>query len=268
MHRQGWYDQAVKTFSTVIGKPQAYNDVGYVAMRQGDYEQAHELLTEAIRLSPVYYEKAYENLATLKKQMDAAGAAAPAEAALRSNGGRIVVAEGQAPRKATVTAEILNVRSSPEADSDIVTHLKAGDPVEVIMTMPNWAFVNYRPAAQDSNLTGWVNSRYVGTQEMRSTLVAQPDVAAAATPAVPAQPEEAIENTVAQQATNAPAPDTAPEVAKEQIVVNDTAEPEVTQEANTLLPTAPAVEVAEASGTAESIGAEELSELTELESVS
>jgi uncharacterized protein YgiM (DUF1202 family) len=198
--RQGWYDQAVKTFSKVTGQAQAYNDVGYVAMRQGDYEQAHELLTEAIRLSPVYYQKAYDNLATLKKQMDAAGTATPAEAALRSNASHIVVAEGQAPRKATVTAEILNVRSSPEADSDIVTHLKAGDPVEVIMTMPNWAFVNYRPAAQDANLTGWVNSRYVGSQEAKSTLMAVPEILAATE--VPA-PETPVSPTVAAAASDA-----------------------------------------------------------------
>jgi len=225
--RQGWYDQAVKTFSKVTGKPQAYNDVGYVAMRQGDYEQAHELLTEAIRLSPVYYEKAYENLATLKKQMDAAGTATPAEAALRSNSGHIVVAEGQAPRKATVTAEILNVRSSPEADSDVVTHLQAGDPVEVIMTMPNWAFVNYRPAAQDANLTGWVNSRYVGSHEAKSTLMAVPELMATtdlsapgtttspAVAAAPAQTEAAMETTAMEQATNALVPD----LAIEEIVV-------------------------------------------------
>lgn len=217
--RQGWYDQAVKTFSKVIDEARAYNDVGYIAMRQGDYEQAHELLTEAIRLSPIYYEKAYENLATLKKQMDAAGTATPAEAALRFNSSHIVVAEGQAPRKATVTAEILNVRSSPEADSDVVTHLKAGDPVEVIMTMPNWAFVNYRPAAKDTTLTGWVNSRYVGSQEAKSTLMAVPeaiaaaDVAAAETTtaptvaAEPAQTEAAIESSAMAQTMNTSAPD-------------------------------------------------------------
>jgi SH3-like domain-containing protein len=196
-------------------------------MRQGDYEEAHELLTEAIRLSPVYYEKAYDNLATLKKQMDAAGTATPAEAALRSNSGHIVVAEGQAPRKATVTAEILNVRSSPEADSDVVTHLKTGDPVEVIMTMPNWAFVNYRPAAKDANLTGWVNSRYVGSQEAKSTLMAAPELMAttdvsapetATSPTVaaaPAQTEAAMETTEMEQATNASVPD----LAIEEIVV-------------------------------------------------
>lgn len=176
--RQGWYDQAVKTFSRVIAKPQAYNDVGYIAMRQGDYDEAHELLTEAIRLSPVYYEKAYENLELLKKQMAAEGKEDPAAAALNASGGQIVVAEGQAPRKASVTAEILNVRSGPESDSDIVTHLKAGDPVEVIMTMPDWAFVNYRPSANDPKLTGWVNSRYVGGRNAQYTLAAAPEEAA------------------------------------------------------------------------------------------
>jgi hypothetical protein len=187
------------------------------------------------------------------------------------------VAEGQAPRKAIVTAELLNVRSSPEADSDIVTHLKAGDPVEVIMTMPNWAFVNYRPASQDTSLTGWVNSRYVGSQEMKSTLMAQPEMAAAevaaaevpaaATPVAPPQTEKAIENTVAQQVTNPTVPETAPETTIEQIVVNVTPEPGVTPAAATQPSPAPAAEIAEDSLIEEPVDEGKLPEPTEPESV-
>jgi Flp pilus assembly protein TadD len=60
--RQGWYDEAVKTFSKVVEKRQAYNDTGYLALRNGDIGRASELISEAIRLSPRYFEKAYENL--------------------------------------------------------------------------------------------------------------------------------------------------------------------------------------------------------------
>jgi Flp pilus assembly protein TadD len=46
----------------------ATNDVGYIAMVSGDYAYAELLFAEAIRLSPVYYETANQNLAELRRR--------------------------------------------------------------------------------------------------------------------------------------------------------------------------------------------------------
>ena len=69
--RRSLYDDAVRSLSKVVKPEQAYNDVGYIAIANGDYDEADELLREAVRLSPVYYEKAYENLAILEQRISA-----------------------------------------------------------------------------------------------------------------------------------------------------------------------------------------------------
>lgn len=80
--RRGWYDQAITAFSRVVDPAQAYNDTGYIAMRNGDYDTAEKLLSEAIRMSPRYYPKANENLQQLReiRQPRVPAAAIPEEA--------------------------------------------------------------------------------------------------------------------------------------------------------------------------------------------
>ena len=83
--RRGWYEQAITAFSRVVDAAQAYNDTGYIAMRNGDYAEAEAMLSEAIRLSPRYYPKANENLQQLRElteQQNIPAAAAPDAAAL------------------------------------------------------------------------------------------------------------------------------------------------------------------------------------------
>lgn len=64
--RRGHYDQALEVMTGVMGAAQAHNDVGYVAYQNGDLGDAERLLTEAIRLSPSYYETAHKNLARVQ----------------------------------------------------------------------------------------------------------------------------------------------------------------------------------------------------------
>jgi Flp pilus assembly protein TadD len=68
--RSGRYESAVNILMNVIEKPKALNDVGYIALANGDIEEAERLLEEAIRLSPAYYETAYENLERVKQARD------------------------------------------------------------------------------------------------------------------------------------------------------------------------------------------------------
>jgi Tfp pilus assembly protein PilF len=61
--RRGDYARAVEVMGAAMDKAKAHNDIGYVALQNGDMEAAERLFREAIRLSPSYYETAHENLA-------------------------------------------------------------------------------------------------------------------------------------------------------------------------------------------------------------
>lgn len=66
MARQGWYPAAVQTMQGSVEPSVAYNDVGYIAMRQGDYDVARLYFEKAISLSPRHFEAATRNLAELQ----------------------------------------------------------------------------------------------------------------------------------------------------------------------------------------------------------
>jgi Flp pilus assembly protein TadD len=65
--RQQRYKEARAMMERVVERHVAANDVGYVAMLNGDYAQARALLTEAISLSPRFYPTAVDNLAKLER---------------------------------------------------------------------------------------------------------------------------------------------------------------------------------------------------------
>lgn len=66
--RKGEYAQALSAFSKALTVPEANNNTGYIAMINGDMEQAEFYLKQAIKLSSRYYGKAHENLSELKNQ--------------------------------------------------------------------------------------------------------------------------------------------------------------------------------------------------------
>ena len=47
--------------------PVMLNNVGYIAMKRGDYEFAEAYLSQAMQMSPSYYAKAAENLEYLRQ---------------------------------------------------------------------------------------------------------------------------------------------------------------------------------------------------------
>jgi Tfp pilus assembly protein PilF len=67
--RRGWYEDAMRTLTRAMDKPKAYNEVGYIAYRNGDLIEAEQLLSEAIRLSPTYYQAAYRNLEVVRARI-------------------------------------------------------------------------------------------------------------------------------------------------------------------------------------------------------
>jgi len=82
--RRGNYQQATDIMSAAMDPAKAYNDVGYIAFKNGDLDAAEMLLDEAIILSPSHYEMAQQNLrrvhrAQEKRKKALPGAQASAE---------------------------------------------------------------------------------------------------------------------------------------------------------------------------------------------
>ena len=60
--KKGRYNEALDAFSKVEKEHQAMNDVGYVAMIAGRYDEADYYFHEALRIAPMYYELANRNI--------------------------------------------------------------------------------------------------------------------------------------------------------------------------------------------------------------
>ncbi len=66
--RRGWYSDALEVLLEVQDAPTAYNDVGYIAMANGDNDVARQYLKEASKRSPTYFAKAVRNLEILERR--------------------------------------------------------------------------------------------------------------------------------------------------------------------------------------------------------
>lgn len=64
--RQKKYNESLSVFSKVISLSEASNNIGFLAMKNGDYEKAEIFLKQAIKLSPKFYKKAHQNLQELQ----------------------------------------------------------------------------------------------------------------------------------------------------------------------------------------------------------
>lgn len=63
----GQEDQALKLYTKTIGEAAAWNNIGYLYMTRGRYDDAERTLRKALELNPKFYSKAQENLDRLKK---------------------------------------------------------------------------------------------------------------------------------------------------------------------------------------------------------
>lgn len=60
--RRGQYDLAKAAFLHVMDEAHALNNIGYLSMMEGRFDEAETFLSAAIALSPSYYATAYDNL--------------------------------------------------------------------------------------------------------------------------------------------------------------------------------------------------------------
>lgn len=68
--REKNYQFALEALGRAGNESEAYNDVGFVSMMEGDYNQALSFFQEAMRLSSVYYVKASENADNTRRMMN------------------------------------------------------------------------------------------------------------------------------------------------------------------------------------------------------
>ncbi|WP_372777949.1 tetratricopeptide repeat protein [Litorivivens sp.] len=68
--RQGQYEKAITLLSATGDEPSVLNNIGYVALLNGDYRSAIAYLERAIELSPSYYARAAANLELARKSLD------------------------------------------------------------------------------------------------------------------------------------------------------------------------------------------------------
>lgn len=63
------YKEAMEVLVPHLSPAQAHNNVGYIAMQQGDLNSAAAMFREAMKLSPVFYERAANNLDEAQRRM-------------------------------------------------------------------------------------------------------------------------------------------------------------------------------------------------------
>ncbi len=164
--RQGRYDSAVNILERVLEQPKALNDVGYIAFRNGDIAEAERLLGDAVRLSPTYYETAYENLERVRH----------AQAKIRPRAEEITINAGSQGEDMAglgvieyrqVSADRLNVRRANRIEAPIIGYLDAENRVRALEVRGAWTFVAYGDDSGGISISGWVMSEFLTTPSAR-----------------------------------------------------------------------------------------------------
>jgi tetratricopeptide (TPR) repeat protein len=158
--RRGDYDDAIVILRKVTERRQAYNDVGYLAYQNGDLDAAAWLLSEAIRISPNYYETAYENLEKVQREVERRGPSVD-EVELIGARDQIRLRDDREPVYRRVDAVTLNVRESGSTGAPVVAYLRSNDSVEVLFDNGDWAFVGFGEGPTEKRETGWVRSKFL-----------------------------------------------------------------------------------------------------------
>ena len=70
----GDQDNALNIFKKTVGEAEAYNNIGYLYMTQGRFDEAEKALKKALQISPRFYTRAQENLDKLQEMRKAAQA--------------------------------------------------------------------------------------------------------------------------------------------------------------------------------------------------
>lgn len=166
--RKGRYEDATVVLGKVMEQPQAFNDVGYIALRSGHLEDAERLLSEAIRLSPRYYAIAVENLKRAREAIERFESTG-LDDHFTAYSSQLKITEIRYSEYRRVETHTLNVRDTDDASAAVVGFLKSGDEVDVIRVKNGWALVSFATnrdliadlGPDESSVTTTVNSLWI-----------------------------------------------------------------------------------------------------------
>lgn len=141
----GKYSQALETFSVTLDDPEAYNNIGYIALLSHDYSRAIDLFEKAIELSPAFYVKASHNLRKarrlkdeekLRKELQNPGSIEPAEVSVDPASLPATSAEGEARPKVISFSETVNDKEEQESTVEIFEAQTPALESQIIESMP------------------------------------------------------------------------------------------------------------------------------------
>ena len=139
--RQGEYENAFDAFRNVLDTPQAYNDIGYLCMLDGYYDDAEEYYQKAVKTSPSYYLKAHENIDRLER--------------IRDRG--TTTQEIRRPPRSTPKTPVKEPDNNLQ-DTTIAVN-EAGEPVVTIAPVSSTAVVDIIETTPASNTTSIENEK-------------------------------------------------------------------------------------------------------------
>jgi Flp pilus assembly protein TadD len=156
--KQARYGEALDLFLRGEAPHEAHNTVGYLCFLNGRYAEAEHFLRRAAELSPVYYERAYENLARVEAARHASAIPATGRSATDRSLDAGTAAAGEGTGAAQVTAARLRLSVDGSTTSDPVGVLARGDRVEILARAGNWALVQASLDGGVTSVRGWAQS--------------------------------------------------------------------------------------------------------------
>ncbi len=156
--KQARYAEALDIFLRSEDPHEAHNTVGYLCFLNGRYAEAEHFLRRAAELSPIYYERAYENLARVDAARHASAIPTSGRKPSQTGAGDPSGAAGDGTGSARVTAASLRLSVDGSTTSDPVGVLARGDRVEILARAGGWALVQASLDGGDTQVRGWAQS--------------------------------------------------------------------------------------------------------------
>ena len=156
--RQARYGEALDIFLRSEAAHEAHNTVGYLCFLNERYAEAEHFLRRAAELSPVYYERAYENLARVDAARHASSIPMSGRPSAKTSGNQFAGAADEGTGSARVTAARLRLSVVGSTTSDPVGVLARGDRVDILARAGGWALVQASLDGGATSVRGWAQS--------------------------------------------------------------------------------------------------------------
>jgi Flp pilus assembly protein TadD len=156
--RQERYAEALDIFLRSEAAHEAHNTVGYLCFLNSRYAEAEHFLRRAAELSPVYFERAYENLARVDAARHASAIPMSGRSSQEATDDRPVESPASETGPARVSAARLRLSVDGSSSSEQIGVLSKGHEVEILARAGNWALVQASLDGGTTSVRGWAQS--------------------------------------------------------------------------------------------------------------